>query len=403
MLNFPASLTHAKELEFLVCLALPSLPESRLKRAKALAQDGLDWSYLLTAAAFHGVVPAFMKHVKAHFETDVPGEVISQFNVRMKQIATQNLALVGTFLRFYRELEKQGVKSAIFKGPALALLAYNDLFLREFGDVDVFVDKKDVKTTQKQLLTLGYKPLPERDPPLSESFFQSDRFLSVTTEHTFARQFPTGVIDVHWEVQPSHLLPLTSTEVLANTVDISLEGRAVRTIEPNLLFVVLTAHASKHAWDRLIWICDIAQLLDNYRDLDWRRVYDFADRLNVSEMVTLGLLLSNRFFDAKLPSIALERKTKTLDSLVEDVVHNLPAMKLEGEGLMVRYCRFSATLLSGAQAKFRFLAREFLQPTVPDLLRLKLPEPLFFLYFALHPLWLFCDAARRRLTWTRAE
>lgn len=403
MLNLPADFTHAKELEFLVCLALPSLPEYRLKRAKELAGNGLDWSYLLSAAAFHGVVPAFIKHVRAHFETDVPSEVLSQFNIRMKQITTQNLALVGTFLRFYGELEKQGVKSAIFKGPALALLAYKDLFLREFGDVDVFVDRSDVKTTQKQLLNLGYKPLPERDPPLRESFFQSDLFLSITTEHTFARQLPTGVIDVHWEVQPSHLLPLTSGEVLANTVDISLEGRAVRTIEPNLLFVVLTAHASKHAWDRLIWICDIAQLLESYHDFEWARVYQFADRLNVSEMVTLGLLLSNRFFDSKLPPIALERKTKTLESLVEDVVNNLPSMKLEGEGLMVRYCKFSATLLSGARAKFRFLAREFLQPTVPDLLRLQLPEFLFFLYFALHPTWLLYDAVRRRLTWNRAQ
>lgn len=399
MLKFPTSLDHARELEFLVCLSLPSLSEPRLERARSICESGLDWDYLLSAAAFHGVVPAFVKHVKAHFGSVVPAKVLEQFNIRIKQITTQNLALVGTFLRFYSELEKQGVRSATFKGPALALLAYKDLFMREFGDVDLVVDRNDVKATQKLLITLGYKPLPERDPPLSESFIQSERFLKATTEHTFARTSPTGVIDVHWEVQPSHLLPVTSNQVLSSSVHISLEGRSIRTLEPNLLFVVLAAHASKHAWDRFVWIVDIVQLLDNCPDLDFQKIYSIADSLHVDNMVTLALLLTNRFFDMAMPPLASSRVNGNLERLAEEVLLNLPAMKLEGEGHLLRYCQFSASLISGFSGKVRFLLREFFQPTVPDLLRQRLPEGLFFAYFALHPLWLFSDAACRRMSW----
>jgi hypothetical protein len=114
-------------------------------------------------------------------------------------------------------------------------------------------------------------------------------------------------------------------------------------------------------------------------------------------MVTLSLLLAHRFFDSDLPAIAVSRQTMSLDSLVEDVVLNLPVLECEGTGWLLRRCQFSTALTSGWLGKMRFLIKELFQPTVPDLLRLRLPDSLFFVYFALHPLWLLYDAARRRV------
>lgn len=257
--------------------------------------------------------------------------------------------------------------------------------------------REHVQIAQKLLLDLGYEPSPKRDPPLTTEFIQSRRFLRLTSEHTFTRENPSGVIDLHWEIQPFSVLPIETGDVLASTIDMQLEGQMVRTLEPNLMFVVLSAHASRHTWNRLIWICDTAQLLCDCNRYDWQKVFQISDRLGVGDMVVIALLLANRFFDSSLPDLAEERRTARLDAMIEEVIANLNKLECEGEGSQLLRWRFCTRLTRTISGRIRFLNGEIFQPTVPDTLRLRLPDSAFFLYYLLHPFWLVYDAGRRRL------
>ena len=63
---------------------------------------------------------------------------------------------------------------------------------------------------------------------------------------------------------------------------VTVAGAEVPNLSPEKTLLVLCMHGSKHAWSRLIWICDVAQLLAACPGLDWNKVNREAKRLGGS-------------------------------------------------------------------------------------------------------------------------
>jgi hypothetical protein len=388
----------SKEIEFIVCLSRLPLTVDRLERARELANGELDWSYTYEAACYHGVFIAFFTNVKKHFWTVVPPQLAKALTVQKNHLTHQTLSLVGTFLAFHAELEKQNIESAVFKGPTLAATAYGDLLMREFSDIDVLVAKKDVSKVQQILLDTGYSLLPVIEPPLEGDFLRSKPYLDLTCEQTFSKSSPVGLIDLHWEIQPTHLFPIETQEVFENLVSVNIENRQIKTIEPNLLFVVLAVHATKHRWERLVWICDSAELLKTPEQFDWQKVFSIASRLHVTDSVAIALLLANRVFGSTIPPLPSTVQTAKLNELYPQIIANLSLLDMDGPGSNMRAWLFCTSLQNGFFDKMRYLAAEFLKPNIADFMRLRLPRPLFFIYYILHPAWIFYDAISKRVT-----
>lgn len=387
------------EIRLIVCLARKHASTEALAQAELLIQAGIDWDYLLAAVVFHGVFPTFYKHLKQHFSAHVPAKIWRMMTGHNDKIRFLNLGLVGTYLQYHKLLQNNNIQSVTFKGPALALLLYDDLMLREFSDIDVLVSPTDAQQAQALLLDSGYKPTPERDPPLSREFMQSSVFQELECEHTFTKDKPSGVIDLHWQIQPRHVLPIDFNMVSENLVPMTIENQQVQTLSVELSVIVLSAHASRHFWKRLLWICDIAQLLDNQSGsgLDWKRVKELSDSLHVTPMVVLALNLANQIFGSQIPAFAKSNLTPIVRELMNEVIGNLSILTQEGPGMRFTEWKFCSRLISGFGAKANYAATEFFHPSVADYVRCPLPLPFYKTYYLLHPAWLLQDAVMRRL------
>ncbi|MBI2809746.1 MAG: nucleotidyltransferase family protein [Candidatus Melainabacteria bacterium] len=395
-----------REIRLIICLGRNDVSAEALALAEQLILSGIDWDYLLAAVVFHGVFPTFFKHLKTHFAAHVPAKCFRMMTGHNDKIRFLNLALVGTFLQYHSLLQKNNIQSVIFKGPVLALSLYDDLLMREYSDVDVLVSRADVRAAQALLLDSGYKPTPEREPPLSREFVQSDVFFELEYEHTFAKETPTGVIDLHWQIQPHHVLPLDFDVVLKHAEPITIERRAVQTISSNLSIIVLAAHASKHYWTRLLWVCDIAEMADNSAkcNLDWAVVKSLAAQLGVTAMVVLALNLAKEIFASPIPPFAEAGMTAELQVLMRDVIDKFEELSTQEEpGMRLLSWKFCTQLISSFPAKTRYIATEAFHPSVADYVRLPLPLPLYKAYYLLHPAWLVQDAIVRRLQFSRKQ
>jgi hypothetical protein len=80
----------------------------------------------------------------------------------------------------------------------------------------------------------------------------------------------------------------------------SIDGQRVRGMAPEELLIVLCVHGSKHAWERLKWVADVAELLRAHR-LDWQRVFSTATKWKCRRMLLLGLALADRLMKIPLP------------------------------------------------------------------------------------------------------
>ncbi|WP_410971925.1 nucleotidyltransferase family protein, partial [Salmonella sp. SAL4445] len=77
------------------------------------------------------------------------------------------------------------------------------------------------------------------------------------------------MVELHWRLAGSDTPKRPDQgRFWQHRVSVSLAGTAVPNLPPEELLLTLCAHASKHTWGRLIWICDVAELLRVSREID---------------------------------------------------------------------------------------------------------------------------------------
>ena len=85
----------------------------------------------------------------------------------------------------------------------------------------------------------------------------------------------------------------------------AISQHTVMTSIPENLLIVLCVHGSKHAWEQLKWICDIAELVRTHPDLQWEHMLASASDLRCRRMVLLGLSLARQWYEVDLPAPVL--------------------------------------------------------------------------------------------------
>jgi len=63
-------------------------------------------------------------------------------------------------------------------------------------------------------------------------------------------------------------------------------------------------HGTKHRWERLRWICDVAELIRVREDVKWETLMRVAESLGSRHMLSLGLYLAHDVLGAPLPEQA---------------------------------------------------------------------------------------------------
>ncbi|MEO8342158.1 MAG: nucleotidyltransferase family protein, partial [Nitrospirota bacterium] len=65
----------------------------------------------------------------------------------------------------------------------------------------------------------------------------------------------------------------------------------VRGMAPEEFLIILCLHGSKHGWERLKWVADVAELLRS-QWINWKRVFSTAAERKCHRMLLLGLALA---------------------------------------------------------------------------------------------------------------
>jgi hypothetical protein len=152
---------------------------------------------------------------------------------------------------------------------------------------------------------------------------------------------------------------------------VTLLGRTVASFAPEDQLHLLTIHGSKHLWERLAWVCDIAGILhasaahaaapsmrgdDGAAALDWERLLGSAREAGSTRMLFLGLMLARRLLDAPVPPeverlVEAERGVQRLF----DIVCRTSLVR-PGAASVAMAPRFYLRLLDTPQRRLRFLA-----------------------------------------------
>ena len=369
------------ENELLICVARPALEVAQRERVRLLLRGDLDWGYLKAMAHRHSVIPLVYYHVNALCPEAVPSQVLSQLRHRNDENTRQSLFLTGELLKLMDLLKEQGIQAIPFKGPTLALRAYGDVGLRQFGDLDILVHKGDVFKVKELLAGEGFKPTPELTSTQEAALLRFDCAYNFGNDKNV-------LFDVHWNFAAPYFSFEFDVDRLWERIEpMTINGRQVPGLSPEDLLLALCLHGATHFWERLGWIGDVAGLIDRRRDIDWELLLNNATRQGSRRILSLGLSLASDLLGASLPPEVLRtvQKDPVVKTLAEQVQQRLFAQDLPISGILDG-ALLQLRMRERRRDRLRSSLRLAATPRVYDWMFLPLPDRLFFLYYLLRPL-----------------
>lgn len=109
-------------------------------------------------------------------------------------------------------------------------------------------------------------------------------------------------VDLHWAfVFGFWSFPRRLEDVWDRLVPLSQAGTTLLNLPPEELLILLCLHGGKHHWKRIGWICDVAQVIRAFPELDWNRVMELAANLRRQRSLGLGIQLARDLLDTPVP------------------------------------------------------------------------------------------------------
>ena len=334
----------------------------------------VDWNALPALANQHGV-SSLLHQALPGLDDFVPAATLETLHAAYQQNVHKTLFLARELIRILDCLEGLGAEALAYKGIVLAEMYYGDMAMRPAGDLDVFVHAKDVARMKSAVRDLGYTPRLAIPENACASYLWSGY------ECTFDGTSGKNLLELQWALQPRfYAADYDMQGLFARAVEARAAGRAVKTPCAEDLLLVLSLHAAKHAWGRLIWLCDIARIL-RQENLNWTWIEEQSRELHIERILHITLGLIHRFFRVEIPTAAQEAVAadRATQALIDEIASSVRA-GVEYEEEKISYFRLMMRLRERRWDRVRFAARLAFTPGPGEWQAVRLPQPLFPLY-----------------------
>lgn len=366
--------TAGAEWALLLAASSPGASQGDLVALRSLVAGSVEWDALLRLADHHGTSSLVYQNL-ARISDAVPSQILALLRERHETNIHKSLFLTRELIRILDCLERLGIEVIPYKGVALSETFYGDLALRQSGDIDLFVRTKDVARVKAAVRELGFIPrltIPaaaERD------------YIAAGYEATFDSAAGKNLLELQWALQPRYFaVDFDMDGLFQRAISVTVAGRAMKTPSPEDLLLVLSVHAAKHVWGRLIWLRDIAQIM-KLQNLNWGWIEGQAKQIGIERILRLTLLLTNHFLGTAIPA-PLERAIAEDRAVLQFAGEISPAIVRGAtyEQEQVTYFRLMMRLRERRADRMRFLTRLTFTPGPGEWEALRLPAPLFPLY-----------------------
>ena len=264
--------------------------------------EGLTWDSLVGNGYISEISPLLYSIIE---KTDTYHETINKtLREKLKNIYRRfivpNMLLHDELARLLKDLQDAEVKVIVLKGAALAKTVYGNIALRPMGDIDLLVSEEDLDRAKEVLLKLEFKKL--------EHHNLRDQLDGHPFHIEFVKEDTQGaIIELHWgiarkpaDVEIAGLLQ-RAVMVRSNNIDTCV-------MCPDDLLPFLCWHTANHLFPKLLWLCDIAQVIKVYeKSINWKNVIERSENWKIKKAVYCSLYLAENILGAQVPEKVLLR------------------------------------------------------------------------------------------------
>ena len=348
--------------------------ESALGRILQSLEKPLDWEMVLRLADNHGTSSLLYQDLLRSGNM-IPSPVLEALRRRYERNIYKSLFLARELMRILDRLDQLGIDAVPYKGVVMSEVYYGDMALRQSGDIDLFVCRRDVARVKSALQELEYTTrLVIPDEVLED-------YIAAGYEWTFDSPAGPNLLELQWALQPGfYAVDFDMDGLFQRAVKVTVAGRSVKTPSPEDLLLVLSVHAAKHVWGRVIWLRDIAQILKR-ENLNWDRVQVRSREIGIERILRVTLLLANRFLGTAIPA-GIESEVLA-DQAARGLADEIAAALAAGvsyDTKQTSYFQLMMRLRERRADRVRFLARLAFTPGPGEWEAVRLPRLLVPLY-----------------------
>ncbi len=194
-----------------------------------------------------------------------------------------SLLFASELLRLLDLFDRHGIAAVPFKGPVLADFLYGDIAAREYCDLDLLLQPRDIAPAIALLLDAGYTTDLPAGPRRRRAYLRARYEIHLVS--------PSGAIPI--EIHQAVLPPAYGFRFKPRIVRRNFFGREIPAFAPADLLLLLCAHGAKHGWSEPSLARDVARLLEVAAgSIDWLDLRVRASAAGNLRLLLLGLFLA---------------------------------------------------------------------------------------------------------------
>jgi Uncharacterised nucleotidyltransferase len=340
----------------------------------------VDWAAVEHRADDHSMMPLVACALKQCSGDLVPREIRERFQQRLLHSAHMNMVWLQEWRRILLAFEAAGVSTISLKGPALALLAYRNIALREFADLDLLIRPDDVLMARDILVREGY----QLRFPLSGD---TDAALlrSRNRQLDFVNDGRGTLIDLHWGALHEMFSFQLPVDQLFKSAQVEhREEISFLSLSPEYLLLYLCVHGTKHCWLNLRELCDVACYVQAAQKLDWELCIRHAEAANCDMVLKHSVLLAQQVLGLELSSPI---RNYCEDAEAQALAEAASALLFREGDLGYREAlRYHLAFAKGWRHRVQLVFERVFVPSEPEWQEVRLPQSLYFLYYAVRPI-----------------
>jgi len=365
--------------EILLCCARTDVNPEIKDKILYLIENDMDWNYLLNLASRHRLLSLLYHNLNVICPEMVPEDILGELKDNFNANVRKNLMMAGELIKVLNLLESEGITAIPYKGPVLASMAYGNIGLREFGDIDIFVRESEALKAKMLLLSNDFTLCFEFNHITDEFYLK--------TQREYGLMNARGIVtEIHWDFHgPFFYLPFEPDFLYNDLKRIDINGLNVSSFTIENLLLILCIHNAKHDWEKLGWICDISELIKNHK-IDWTLIMEKSCQLGIQRILYINFSLAIDLFELKVPD-------DILNSLNSDHVVKKMFVLIKNKLFSETTCEFSLIDKLFFDLKKResvyYGIRDCILgltvPSYPDFENLSLPKFLYPFYYLFRP------------------
>jgi len=242
------------ELRFVFAVARMAAGGGGPQELSTAAGQVADWEVALRGLTQHGLTGLAAPILQR--ERVMPPEVqpVLLAHENAHQIAV--LMRIREAIRIIRALEAQQIRYLVIKGVPLSIQIHGDPASRGGRDIDIWVEPGRMTEAEAILAELGYVPPIHaiRGAPTDAATPKESGWVHAETRI---------LVELHDRLTENRaLLPWDFDALWETRETVLIGGQPVPTMARGRLPVYLAVHGAKHGWQRLMWLADMAALLE---------------------------------------------------------------------------------------------------------------------------------------------